>query len=219
MVNVLILEDDPIIALDIKSIVDDLVGFNGFIASDMPSALKIAHKHTLYILLADIHIKGLVDGIDTARTLQHLYHSQLIFLTSYSDEPTLARASELNVSGYILKPFREEDLVASLKLCALKLDVDQVLLDIGYGYIYDTKLQQLFLHDTQIVLAPKEQQLFLLLLNSRGRVVPLSYIDDVIWYDESVSDTTRRQLLHRIRTKLPELTFEIVKYSGYKMNL
>lgn len=219
MVNVLILEDDPIIALDIKSIVDDLVGFNGFIASDMPSALKIAHKHTLHILLADIHIKGLVDGIDTARTLQHLYHSQLIFLTSYSDEPTLARASELNVSGYILKPFREEDLVASLKLCALKLDVDQVLLDIGYGYIYDTKLQQLFLHDTHIVLAPKEQQLFLLLLNSRGRVVPLSYIDDVIWYDESVSDTTRRQLLHRIRTKLPELTFEIVKYSGYKMNL
>lgn len=219
MVNVLILEDDPIIALDIKSIVDDLVGFHGFIASDMPSALKIAHKHTLHILLADIHIKGLVDGIDTARTLQHLYHSQLIFLTSYSDEPTLARASELKVSGYILKPFREEELVASLKLCALKLGVDHILLDIGYGYTYDTKRQQLFLHDKHIILAPKEQQLFLLLLNSRGSVVPLSYIDDVIWYDESVSDTTRRQLLHRLRAKLPELSFEIVKYSGYKMNL
>ena len=219
MVNVLILEDDPIIALDIKSIVDELVGFNGFIASDMPNALKIAHKHTLHILLADIHIKGLVDGIDTAQTLQHLYHSQLIFLTSFSDEPTLARASALNVSGYILKPFREEELVASLKLCALKLGVEHVLLDIGHGYTYDTKLQQLCLHDTHIILAPKEQQLFLLLLNSRGKIVPLSYIDDVIWYDESVSDTTRRQLLHRIRTKLPELSFEIVKYSGYKMNL
>lgn len=219
MVNVLILEDDPIIALDVKSIVDDLVGFHGFIASDMPSALKIAHKHTLHILLAGIHIKGLVDGIETARTLQHLYHSQLIFLTSYSDEPTLARASELSVSGYILKPFREEDLVASLKLCALKLGVDHVLLEIGNGYTYDTKRQQLFLHDTHIILSPKEQQLFLLLLNSRGNVVPLSYIDDVIWYDDSISDTTRRQLLHRLRTKLPELSFEIVKYSGYKMNL
>ena len=219
MVNVLILEDDPIIALDIKSIVDELSGFHGFIASDMPSALKITHKHTLHILLADIHIKGLVEGIDTAKTLQYLYHSQLIFLTSYSDEPTLARVSELKVSGYILKPFREEELVASLKLCALKSAAEYMLLAIDYGYTYDTKRQQLCLHNKHIILAPKEQQLFLLLLHNRGKVVPLSYIDEVIWYESIVTDSTRRQLLHRLRIKLPELSFEIIKYSGYKMNL
>ena len=48
--------------------------------------------------------------------------------------------------------------------------------------------------------------------------MPLSYIDEVIWYDSSVNDTTRRQLLHRLRTKLVNLDFGIVKYSGYKMN-
>lgn len=219
MVNVLILEDDPIISLDIKSIVDSLTGFHGFIASDMPTALKTAHKHHFHIILADIQIKGVIDGIETAKTLQQLYRSSVIFLTSFSDEATLERASSVNVSGYILKPFREEELIASLKLCAMKLNEAPMVIDIDNGYSYDIKAQQLFHHDTPIALAVKEQQMFLLLLHNRGKMVPFSYIDEVIWFDSVVNDTTRRQLLHRLRTKLPELTFEVVKFCGYKMAL
>ena len=44
MINILILEDDPIISLDIKAIIDDMDGFNSFIASNISDALKIAHK-------------------------------------------------------------------------------------------------------------------------------------------------------------------------------
>ena len=105
MINILILEDDPIISLDIKAIIDDMDGFNSFIASNISDALKIAHKYILHIVLADIQIKGLIDGIDTAKTLQQLYHCQVIFLTSFNDEQTLQRASDLETSGYILKPF------------------------------------------------------------------------------------------------------------------
>lgn len=218
MINVLILEDDPIISLDVKSIVDTLKGFHGFIASDMPNALKIAHKHHLHIILADIHIKGLVDGIETAKTLQQLYHSSVIFLTSFSDEATLERASCVNVSGYILKPFREEELIASLKLCAIKIYEKPSIIDVGNNYTYHIKTQQLSFHEEPVILAAKEQQLFLLLLYNRGKVVPFSYIDEVVWFESLVNDTTRRQLLHRLRTKLPELSFEVVKYSGYKLN-
>ena len=92
MINILILEDDPIISLDIKAIVDDMDGFCGFIASSISDALKIAYKNILHIVLADIQIKGLLDGIDTAKTLQQLYHCQVIFLTSFSDEQTLQKA-------------------------------------------------------------------------------------------------------------------------------
>ena len=122
MINILILEDDPIISLDIKAIVDDMDGFCGFIASSISDALKIAYKNILHIVLADIQIKGLLDGIDTAKTLQQLYHCQVIFLTSFSDEQTLQKASSVEASGYILKPFREDELIASLKLSALKLN-------------------------------------------------------------------------------------------------
>ena len=46
MINVLILEDDPIISLDIKAIVDDIDGFNSFIASNISDALKIIIENT-----------------------------------------------------------------------------------------------------------------------------------------------------------------------------
>lgn len=45
----LFLEDDPIISLDIKAIVDDMDGFCGFIASSISDALKIAYKNILHI--------------------------------------------------------------------------------------------------------------------------------------------------------------------------
>lgn len=218
MINILILEDDPIISLDIKAIVDDMDGFCGFIASSISDALKIAYKNILHIVLADIQIKGLLDGIDTAKTLQQLYHCQVIFLTSFSDEQTLQKVSSVEASGYILKPFREDELIASLKLSALKLNSFKQSIDVGNDYVYDTKYQQLFFKNQPVLLSAKEQQLFLLLQNNRGKVVPFSYIDEIIWFDTRVNDTTRRQLLHRLRSKLENLDFEVVKFGGYKLN-
>ena len=103
-------------------------------------------------------------------------------------------------------------------MCSLKLNYLKKSIDVGNGYIYDIKHQQLFLNGEHIILSAKEQQLFLLLLNNRGKIVPLSYIDEVIWFDSNVTDSTRRQLLHRLRSKLEKLDFEVVKYSGYRLN-
>ncbi len=219
MLHVLILEDEPIIAIDIKSIVDDMDGFHGFIASDIQGALKVASKHHINLIVSDIKIKGDADGIETTKRLQDMYSAPAIFLTSYSDEATLKRASSVEFCGYILKPFKEQELVAALKLCAMKAAKGFDVLDIGAGYTYDNKRQLLFFKDEQLLLSAKEQQLFLILLRSRGKLVPFSHIDEVIWSDEIVSDTTRRQLFHRLRGKLQGLSFIAVKSAGYKMEL
>lgn len=217
MINILILEDDPYIAADIKLIVNDLDGFNAYIASDMPEALKVASMYPISIILSDIHIKGLVDGIDTAHMLQNLYRCKVIFLTSFSDEEVLAKAAKVDFSGYLLKPFREAEVVASLKLCALKSMVNLTGYQISEAYWYDQKHQQLFYNNDVIIFTPKEQQLFLLLLHTRGKMVPFSYIDEIIWHESPVTDTTRRQLLHRLKSKLPGLSFKSIKYAGYMM--
>lgn len=106
-----------------------------------------------------------------------------------------------------------------MKLSALKLNSFKQSIDIGNDYVYDIKDQQLFFKNEPVILSAKEQQLFLLLLNNRGKVVPFSHIDEIIWFDSSVNDTTRRQLLYRLRSKLENLDFEVVKFSGYKLNL
>ena len=219
MLYVLVLEDDPIIAMDIKEIIDDMGGFCGVIASDFQSALHAASKHNIGIVVSDIQIKGQTDGIETTKRLVDMYDCQAVFLTSFSDEPTLKRVSDINCSSYILKPFREDELKAAVKLCTMKIKDQSPILDIGNGYIYDKNRQLLFCDGKPIVLAPKEQRLFLLLLHSRGNIVPFAYMDEVIWGGESVVDATRRQLFHRLKQKLKGLTFTAVKFGGYKMEL
>ncbi|MDD2651484.1 MAG: response regulator [Sulfurimonas sp.] len=215
MLNVLIIEDDPVIAMDIKSIVDEMDGVVGYIVSDMPSALKLADKCSMHLVVSDIQIKGSADGIEAAKMLQRLYLTPVLFLTSYHDEATLVRAAQVDFSGYLLKPFNEDELIAGVKLCALKIKTLNSSIEIGSGYRYDSKIQQLFCDDEPITLTTKEHQLFLLLLNSRGQVVPFAHIDDVVWCNQSINDTSRRQLFHRLRTKVDKLSFESVKYGGY----
>jgi len=217
MINILILEDDLYISHDLKQIVDSLEGYCGFIASDLPTALKIAQNNAIQIVLADIHIKGDVDGIDTAYMLQNIYQCKVIFLTSFNDEDTLNKAIKVDFSGYILKPFRENELTTKLKLCVLKSSIPIVNLKINDAYYFNQKQQQLFKNDEFIELTLKEKQLFLLLFYTRGKVVPFYYIDEIIWQENLVNDTTRRQLFHRLKQKLPELSFKSVKYLGYML--
>lgn len=217
MLHVLILEDEPIIAMDIKSIVDDMNSFGSFTAQDMQGALKIASKHYINIIISDIKIKGETDGIQTTKRLQEMYNAHAIFLTSYSDEITLKHASSVDFCGYILKPFREEELKAALTLCAMKIAEESYIVEIGNHYTYDRKRQILFCNEEQVILSTKEHQLFLLLLRSRGKLVPFSYIDEVIWSEKIVEDSTRRQLFHRLRNKLSGLSFITMKSAGYKM--
>lgn len=217
MKNILILEDDPFISADIKMLVDEMNDFYGFIAFDMPSALKIAENNSIQIAICDIKVKGLIDGIDIALILQNLYGCQIIFLSSFNDENTLKKASKVDFLGYILKPFREEELVTGLKLSAMKSSTNIISYKIDDEYEFDSKNQKLLFNNEPIKLTSKEQKLFLLLLHSRGKIVPFSYIDEIVWCENNVTDTTRRQLLHRLKIKLVGLSLKNIKYVGYMM--
>jgi DNA-binding response OmpR family regulator len=218
VINILILEDDPLISMDIQSVVDGLDGFVAFTASSLNEALKLAVTTPIQIVIADIHIKGESDGIDTVEALQRLGSCQAIFLTSFSDASTLQRASKLNFCGYLLKPFDEKELIASIKLSALKIVESASAINLGNGYVFDKLTNTLFLNDNPIQFSTKEKILFLLLLKSRGKTVSFAALEGLIWDNEIVTDSTRRQLLHRLRLKIPDLSLRVVKYSGYVLD-
>ena len=128
------------------------------------------------------------------------------------------RASKLQFVTCILKPFKARDLQASIKIYMMQIANQDSIVDLYCGYRFDKKTQLLHHGDGTIILALKERLLFCVLLNTRKKVVPLFVIDEIVWNGEVVSDTTRRQLLHRLKTKLPLLSFRIVKFQGYIMD-
>ena len=124
-VNVFIVEDESVIAMDIQMCLEKkgytIVGT----ASNNKDAIEKIEKTDPDIILMDIMIKGDSDGIDTAKQVLDLKQIPIIFLTAYADQKTIERAKDANPYGYILKPFKEVDLYTTIEIALSKFKKDK----------------------------------------------------------------------------------------------
>jgi len=115
-VFVLIVEDEPIIAEDIK----DLLLTESFkvigIAHTGLSALDMLSTRNPNFVLLDIHLEGTMTGLDVAEIIQQQYQIPYIFLSAYDDEDTLLKAQQYSPYGYLVKPFQDRTLISSIKI-------------------------------------------------------------------------------------------------------
>ena len=93
------------------------------------------------LVLLDINLEGEMDGIDIAKVINNNYKIPFIFITAYSDLATIERAKHTEPCAYVVKPYRKNDLLASItiglynfkgrdtKALLNKAKVDQVALD------------------------------------------------------------------------------------------
>ncbi|MFH0968718.1 MAG: response regulator [Methanobacteriota archaeon] len=109
-------EDEAIVA---ESIASKLRRFGYQVAGPVSTgeeAVRIAGEVRPDIILMDIHLAGIIDGIDAAEEIAGKFHIPVIFLTAYADDKTLERAKEAKPFGYLVKPFRERDLHATIRM-------------------------------------------------------------------------------------------------------
>lgn len=124
---ILIVEDEGIAAIDIKS---RLLGMGYQVcghASTGAQAIQMAEKTTPDLILMDINLKGPMDGIQAAEHIHSTMNVPIIFLTAYADAATLERAKVTGPSGYILKPFQERDLAIAIDMALYKSKMEKAL--------------------------------------------------------------------------------------------
>ena len=114
--SILIVEDEPFIADDIARILKKNDYHVTAMVDEAQAALQAIAAEKPDVVLLDINIEGEIDGIELAPRL----NVPFIFLTSYYDQATLARAREVKPSGYIVKPFGENDLVANIEIATTR---------------------------------------------------------------------------------------------------
>ena len=122
--KLLIVEDEPIVALDLQQEVEQLGCEVVALAESADEALVAAEICRPDLALMDVRIVGSMDGIQTARLLRTAYDVPVIFLTSYSDEATISRAVKEMPYGYLTKPFKSRELKASLRVALHKAQLD-----------------------------------------------------------------------------------------------
>lgn len=122
--RVLIVEDEPIIAADIESTLTKGNFIIAGIAYSSVNALDMLFNRDIDLVLLDIAIKGDMDGIEIAAIINEKYHLPFIYITSFSDQHTLQRAKLTMPYGYIVKPFKDRDILSSIEIALYRYDMD-----------------------------------------------------------------------------------------------
>ncbi|RXJ54101.1 response regulator [Candidatus Marinarcus aquaticus] len=216
--NILIIEDEFLIALNLKQILErnnyKVIG----IAKDSSSALFHVQNNKIDLILADIYIAGHLNGIETVKLIQNSFDIPVIFLTAHQEEKFLKQASQVNFLGYIVKPYFEETFLREVKLAYYTIlnSHNNISLKLTQTLSYNIQEQSLKENEEEMILSRNEKQLLHLLVVNKNRIVLNEQIDSLLWHDNPVDDTTRRQLLFRLRKKLPQLNIQTIKGVGYK---
>jgi len=118
--RVQIVEDERIVALDLRSGLEQL-GFDVVgIASNEPDAVRMAETTRPDLVLMDIHLDDGSDGISAARQIRERLSVPVVFLTAYGEPETLTRAAEAAPYGYLLKPFELRELNATVRMALVR---------------------------------------------------------------------------------------------------
>lgn len=127
--KILVVEDEGIIAMDIRTQLEDFGYEVVATAFSGGQAITLAEQHRPDLVLMDIVLKGDMDGISAAHVISESLRIPVIFLTAYSDPATLRRAQATGAYGYLIKPFRPDELHASIEVALYKHQLEQKLKD------------------------------------------------------------------------------------------
>lgn len=124
MTEILVVEDDPLLALDLGHELEQLGYRVSALAESAEEAMIAFAEYRPDLVVMDINIVGATDGIETAHMMNAAFHVPVVFLTSASDDETMARAARESLYGYLVKPFKLADLKAAIQFALQKARMD-----------------------------------------------------------------------------------------------
>lgn len=116
MVNILIVEDELIIAEDLREILEGFGYCVVAVANNAEKAIQFFDKHTPDIVIMDIMLNDVMDGVQVAELIKKKREVAIIFLTSHVDKLTVERAKIVKPQAYISKPFNEKSIYAAIEI-------------------------------------------------------------------------------------------------------
>lgn len=160
--TILIVEDEFIIAKDLEGLLL-AEGYNVIaFVSTVDAAIEIIEEKKPDLVITDISLVGIKDGVDLGRYLIAKDTTPFIYLTSHADKLTLERVKETRPYGFIVKPFKDSDVIATVDIVLSnyihrKIDVirsqEEIVDDVPFvmkkviTYIHDNISEKILIDD------------------------------------------------------------------------
>lgn len=126
-IKILIVEDEWIVSEEIKEILlqNDYEVIGQADSSDL--AMSIINEIFPDVVLMDINIKGKLNGIELASKILAIGNPAIIFLTAYSDDQFIERSKKVRPAAYLVKPFEEKNIKASIEIAYNNLSTNKTV--------------------------------------------------------------------------------------------
>lgn len=113
--RILIADDEPIIRLDLRKTLEGMGHTVVAEAADGKAAVELARSNELDLAILDIKMPEM-DGLDAANLITGENVCPVLLLTAYSQQDLIERAKEAGVFAYLVKPFKEADLLPAIEI-------------------------------------------------------------------------------------------------------
>lgn len=114
-IRVVIADDEAIIRMDLKALLEELGHRVVGEAADGQKALELARTLKPDVVIMDIKMP-VMDGLDAAKIVSEEKIAPVVLLTAYSQKDLIERAKEAGVFAYLVKPFQESDLMPAIEI-------------------------------------------------------------------------------------------------------
>lgn len=194
--KILIIEDEILVARDLSNLLEDW-GYKVLgICTNGKDAIATFEEQLPDLILADILIKGDIDGVEVVHTINKIKRVPTIFITAQADYQTVLRAKNTLPAAYLLKPFNEQNLM--------------ICLDIAMNNFYQNQTENLSGQD-YVLNSAKETKLGadVLLKNGNNLFIKQNYrfqkfcIDDLIYIESDKNYTVLLFKQQKIAVRLP----------------
>ena len=222
MFKVMVVEDEEQIRNILKKMIERTVGFKVISTCDaFSSAITEFTKLRPDVVFMDIDLNG-ESGLECAKVITEIDPKvKIVFATAHSEY--MANAFEIYAFDYLVKPFEFSELMARLRALSRRSSqkIQQDIVELG-GFTLDRTSKLLMKGKQEIQLSPREFQIFDLLVQNMGIVVPREIILDRIWGIESdVSSNNIDSYVKLIRKKLDladgKIMINTIRGVGYKL--
>ncbi len=222
--KIIIVEDEGITSLFLSKAISSLGHEVLGIHDRGDTLLEYLKHHDADLIFMDINIRGSSDGIQTASFIQKKYPSiSCVFITSYVDKETVTEACLVKPLGYLHKPILISDIEAILILVEAHRSMvhkdksnDDALPSLG-AYSHDYKNLSLKYKNTFIKLSRQEHHCLHLLLSHHPHHVSKEQLYQTIWVDKAINPSTLRELISRLRKKMPDIEITNIPNIGYSI--
>lgn len=217
--NILLIEDNEAIILGVQYLLEQ-EGFRVLTAQSAAQGIKYFQEETCHLILLDVCLPD-GNGFELCRKFRESSKVPVIFLTAREEEVDVVRGLELEADDYIIKPFRNRELISRIRNVLRRSGQAQTVLRCG-DISLDTVTGKVRRGDEEITLTKLEFKIFSAMLSYPGKLFTREEILSEIWDSSGnfVNDNTLSVTMKRIREKIGDLDgkrIKTVRGIGYRL--